>query len=73
MKKLTWVIWKAAYHLLWAYLAVGAMVARALIMSELAWVSCRAAAGGADVQHVFKNLTASKMALHIFRKMNYMM
>lgn len=73
MKKLTWVIWKAAYHLVWAYLAVGMMVARTLIISELAWVSCGAAAGGVDVQHVFKKLTASKMAIHTFRKINYMM
>jgi len=57
MKKATWVIWKAAYHLVWAYLAVGVMVARTLIMSELAWLSCGAAAGGADMQHVFKKQT----------------
>jgi len=57
VKKLIWVIWKAACHLVWAYLAVGS------VMSELAWVPYSAAAGGADMQHILKNLTASEMAL----------
>lgn len=60
MKPLTWVVWKAVYHLGWTYLAFGMMVARPLVMSELAWVSSVTAAGGADVQHVYKKLTASK-------------
>lgn len=59
-------IWKAAYHLdiPCCWYDGG---------KKLAWVSCRAAAGGTDVQHVLKKPTASKMAIHTFRKINYVM